>query len=40
MEFTLKLIELLFDRAKAAEIAAQLVMSPGIYTFTDEGARE
>ncbi|KAA8726221.1 protein deglycase YajL [Ewingella americana] len=40
MEFTLKLIELLFDRAKAAEIAAQLVMSPGIYNFTDEGARE
>jgi len=40
MEFTLKLIELLLGRPKAAEIAAQLVMSPGIYNFTDEGARE
>ncbi|MGV8924914.1 MAG: protein deglycase YajL [Ewingella sp.] len=40
MEFTLKLIELLLGRSKAAEIAAQLVMSPGIYNFTDEGARE
>lgn len=40
MEFTLKLIELLLGRAKAAEVAAQLVMSPGIYNFTDEGARE
>src|SRR5471032_460709 len=40
IEFTLKLIELLLGRPKAAEIAAQLVMSPGIYNFTDEGARE
>lgn len=40
MEFTLKLIELLLGRPKAAEVAAQLVMSPGIYNFTDEGARE
>lgn len=40
IEFALKLIELLFDRPKAAEVAAQLVMSPGIYNFTDEGARE
>ncbi|CAH0184427.1 hypothetical protein SRABI106_01173 [Rahnella aquatilis] len=40
MEFALKIIDLLLGKAKAAEIAAQLVLAPGIYNYTDEGARE
>lgn len=37
MEFTLKLIDLLLGKAKAAEIAAQLVLIPGMYDFRDYG---
>ena len=40
MEFSLKIIDLLLGKTKAAEIAAQLVLSPGMYNYTDEGARE
>lgn len=40
MEFALKIIDLLLGKTKAAEIAAQLVLAPGIYNYTDEGARE
>ncbi|CAI0875661.1 protein deglycase YajL [Serratia sp. JSRIV001] len=35
MEFALKLIDLLLGKAKAAEIAAQLVLIPGMYDFRD-----
>jgi protein deglycase len=35
MEFALKLIDLLQGKAKAAEIAAQLVLIPGMYDFRD-----
>jgi 4-methyl-5(b-hydroxyethyl)-thiazole monophosphate biosynthesis len=35
MEFTLKLIDLLLGKKKAAEIAAQLVLIPGMYDFRD-----
>lgn len=35
MEFALKLIDLLLGKAKAAEVAAQLVLFPGIYDFRD-----
>ena len=33
MEFALKLIDLLLGKAKAAEIAAQLVLIPGCTTI-------
>ena len=35
MDFALKLIDLLSGRAKAAEVAAQLVLPPGIYDYRD-----
>lgn len=35
MEFALKLIDLMMGKAKAAEIAAQLVLIPGMYDFRD-----
>lgn len=35
MEFALKLIDLLLGNAKAAEIAAQLVLISGMYDFRD-----
>lgn len=35
MEFALKLIELLLGKAKAAEVAAQLVLIPSMYDFRD-----
>lgn len=35
MEFSLKLIDLLLGKAKAAEVAAQLVLIPGMYDFSD-----
>lgn len=35
MEFTLKLIDLLLGKAKAAEVAEQLVLIPGMYDFRD-----
>ncbi len=35
MEFALKLIDLLLGKAKAAEIASQLVLIPGMYDFRD-----
>uniref|UniRef100_A0A182SCS3 DJ-1_PfpI domain-containing protein n=1 Tax=Anopheles maculatus TaxID=74869 RepID=A0A182SCS3_9DIPT len=34
MEFALKLIDLLLGKAKAAEVAAQLVLIPGMYDFS------
>lgn len=36
MEFALKLIDLLLGKAKAAEMAAQLVLIPGMYDFRDQ----
>lgn len=33
MDFALKLIDLLVGKAKAAEVAAQLVLPPGIYNY-------
>lgn len=33
IDFALKLIDLLCGRAKAAEVAAQLVLPPGIYDY-------
>lgn len=36
MEFTLKLIDLLISKEKAAEVAAQLIMFPGIYNYATE----
>lgn len=35
MEFALKLIDLLLGKSKAAEVAAQLVLLPGMYDFSD-----
>lgn len=35
MDFALKLIDLLLGREKAAEVAAQLVLPPGIYNYRD-----
>ncbi|AHG21431.1 oxidative-stress-resistance chaperone [Chania multitudinisentens RB-25] len=35
MEFALKLIDLLLGKAKAAEVAAQLVLIPNMYDFSD-----
>ncbi|MFI8417659.1 protein deglycase YajL [Serratia sp. NPDC078593] len=35
MEFSLKLIDLLLGKAKAAEVASQLVLIPGMYDFRD-----
>ncbi|MBS0968257.1 protein deglycase YajL [Chimaeribacter arupi] len=35
MDFALKLIDLLLGKAKAAEVAAQLVLAPGIYDYQD-----
>ncbi|MBG6244162.1 protein deglycase YajL [Candidatus Symbiopectobacterium sp. 'North America'] len=35
MDFALKLIDLLSGRAKAAEVAAQLVLPPGIYDYRE-----
>lgn len=35
MEFALKLIDLLLGKAKAAEVAAQLVLIPGMYDFSN-----
>lgn len=35
LDFALKLIELLAGKAKAAEVAAQLVLPPGIYNYQD-----
>lgn len=35
IEFALKLIDLLLGKAKAAEIAAQLVLIPGMYDLRD-----
>ncbi|WP_431223494.1 protein deglycase YajL [Serratia sp. L9] len=35
MEFALKLIDLLLGKAKAAEVAEQLVLIPGMYDFRD-----
>lgn len=35
MDFALKLIDLLSGRAKEAEVAAQLVLPPGIYDYRD-----
>ncbi|PWC21273.1 protein deglycase YajL [Brenneria roseae subsp. roseae] len=35
MDFALKLIDLLLGKAKAAEIAAQLILPPGIYNYRD-----
>lgn len=36
MDFALKLIDLLAGKEKAAEVAAQLVLAPGIYNYTEE----
>ncbi|SLM64049.1 MULTISPECIES: protein deglycase YajL [Dickeya] len=36
IDFALKLIDLLLGKAKAAEIAAQLVLPPGIYNYQDQ----
>lgn len=35
IEFALKLIDLLAGKAKAAEVAAQLVLPPGVYDYRD-----
>ncbi|MFP1945565.1 protein deglycase YajL [Lonsdalea quercina] len=35
IDFALKLIDLLVGKAKAAEVAAQLVLPPGIYNYQD-----
>nr|WP_113864783.1 protein deglycase YajL [Brenneria salicis]NMN92365.1 4-methyl-5(b-hydroxyethyl)-thiazole monophosphate biosynthesis [Brenneria salicis ATCC 15712 = DSM 30166]RBP67705.1 4-methyl-5(b-hydroxyethyl)-thiazole monophosphate biosynthesis [Brenneria salicis ATCC 15712 = DSM 30166]RLM32324.1 oxidative-stress-resistance chaperone [Brenneria salicis ATCC 15712 = DSM 30166] len=35
MDFALKLIDLLLGKEKAAEVAAQLVLPPGIYNYRD-----
>ncbi|RLM27752.1 oxidative-stress-resistance chaperone [Brenneria alni] len=35
MDFALKLIDLLLGKAKAAEVAAQLILPPGIYNYQD-----
>ncbi|OSN10375.1 oxidative-stress-resistance chaperone [Lonsdalea iberica] len=35
IDFALKLIDLLLGKAKAAEVAAQLVLPPGIYNYQD-----
>ncbi|MDR3430814.1 MAG: protein deglycase YajL [Rouxiella aceris] len=35
IEFTLKIIDLLVGKEKAAEVAAQLVLYPGIYNYQD-----
>ncbi|MBP2849222.1 MULTISPECIES: protein deglycase YajL [Dickeya] len=35
IDFALKLIDLLLGKSKAAEIAAQLVLPPGIYNYQD-----
>ncbi|OSN07376.1 oxidative-stress-resistance chaperone [Lonsdalea britannica] len=35
IDFALKLIDLLVGKAKAADVAAQLVLSPGIYNYQD-----
>ncbi|MFC3394780.1 protein deglycase YajL [Brenneria rubrifaciens] len=35
MDFALKLIDLLLGKEKAAEVAAQLVLPPGIYNYQD-----
>lgn len=35
MDFALKLIELLLGKEQAAEVAAQLILPPGIYNYAD-----
>ena len=35
LDFALKLIDLLVGKAKAAEVAAQLVLPPGIYDYRE-----
>ncbi|QTF09508.1 protein deglycase YajL [Brenneria izadpanahii] len=35
MDFALKLIDLLLGKEKAAEVAAQLILPPGIYNYRD-----
>lgn len=35
IDFALKLIELLIDKSKAAEIAAELILPPGINNYVD-----
>ncbi|WP_409310149.1 protein deglycase YajL [Pectobacterium sp. B1J-3] len=36
MDFALKIIDLLLGKEKAAEVAAQLILPPGIYNYRDE----